>query len=80
MKEVYVTAHKTAARWDLSLRQVRKPCMEGKVHGVFRFGNAWAIPQDAVKPTRTGKPKPGRKPGSSTKPAERLREENIRWT
>jgi hypothetical protein len=26
-----------------------------------KFGNTWAIPEDAKKPTHTGKSKPGRK-------------------
>jgi hypothetical protein len=34
----------------------------GKIEGVSKFGNAWVIPENAPKPTRTGKEKPGRKP------------------
>jgi len=32
------------------------------IEGVIKFGNTWAIPEDAKKPTRTSKFKPGRKP------------------
>ncbi|MDR0381248.1 MAG: helix-turn-helix domain-containing protein [Oscillospiraceae bacterium] len=74
MKDDFVTVHEIAARWNISIRQVQKLCLEDKIPGVFRFGNAWAIPQDAPKPTRTGKLKPGRKTGSEAKQTECLRE------
>ena len=57
----YVTAKKMAVKWDVSLRQVQILCKMGKVEGASKFGNSWAIPANAVKPTRTGKLKPGRK-------------------
>jgi hypothetical protein len=37
-------------------------CKAGKIKGAEKFGLAWAIPENAVKPTRAGKLKPGRKP------------------
>jgi hypothetical protein len=58
----YISARDAAARWDVSERQVQKLCGSGRVAGVIRFGNSWAIPEDTAKPTRTGKLKPGRKP------------------
>jgi hypothetical protein len=58
----YVTAEEMAERWNVSARQVQLLCQNGKIENVSRFGNAWAIPEDAPKPTRTGKAKPGRKP------------------
>ena len=62
----YITSEEIAARWDISSRQVQVLCKIGKIEGAIKFGNTWAIPEDAVKPTRTGKLKPGRKPKSAT--------------
>ena len=45
--------------WDVSIRQVQYLCKNGRVDGVVKFGNVWAIPKSAKKPTRTGKFKPG---------------------
>jgi len=58
----YVQANEIAERWNMSMRQVQRLCIEGRVEGAVKFGNTWAIPENAVKPTRTGKEKPGRKP------------------
>ena len=58
----YISVREAAERWDITERQVQKLCSEGRIDGVSRFSNAWAIPEDAPKPTRTGKLKPGRKP------------------
>jgi len=58
----YIQAEEIAKRWDISLRQVQTLCKDGRIKGVVKFGNAWAIPENAIKPTRTGKGKPGRKP------------------
>ena len=58
----YVQADVIARRWDVSKRQVQTLCKEGRIDGAVKFGNTWAIPENAVKPTRTGKLKPGRKP------------------
>ena len=58
----YVTADEMAKRWDVSVRQVQLLCKNGKIDGASRFANAWAIPENTPKPTRTGKLKPGRKP------------------
>ena len=61
----YITAEETAQKWDISLRKVQEYCKAGRVEGAIKFGNTWAIPKDAKKPTRTGKLKPGRKPKTS---------------
>lgn len=57
----YMSAKEAAMRWDISERQVQKLCMAGRVIGVIRFGNSWVLPEDAQKPTRTAKSKPGPK-------------------
>lgn len=55
----YVTVNDIAQRWGLTRRTVQFLCSEGKIKGATRFGKAWAIPDDAEKPTdnrlRTGK-------------------------
>jgi hypothetical protein len=57
----YMSAKDAAALWDISERQVQKLCGTDRIQGVVRFANSWAIPEDAPKPTRTGKSKPGSK-------------------
>jgi hypothetical protein len=51
-----------AAQWNVSLRQVQVLCKDGRIEGASKFGDSWAIPANAQKPTRTRKLKPGRKP------------------
>ena len=57
----YVQAEEVAKRWNISMRQVQRLCIEGRIKGAVKFGNTWAIPEGAAKPTRTGRLKPGRK-------------------
>ena len=61
----YIQAIEAAKKWDISMRQVQRLCIEGRIEGAVKFGNTWAIPENAPKPTRTGKLKPGRKPKTS---------------
>jgi len=58
----YIQAEEIAKRWDISMRHAQALCKHGRIEGAVKFGNTWAIPENAVKPTRTGKEKPGRKP------------------
>jgi len=58
----YVNVVIMAKRWNISVRQVQLLCQNGKIEGASKFGNAWAIPESTLKPTRSGKLKPGRKP------------------
>ena len=58
----YVTVRDMAVKWNVSERQVQVWCKSGKINGVLLFGKSWAIPEDALKPTRMAKVKPGRKP------------------
>ena len=64
----YIQAEEIAKRWNISMRQVQRLCIEGRIEGAVKFGNTWAIPESAAKPTRTGKLKPGRKTGTKSKP------------
>jgi hypothetical protein len=61
----YDRAEELTERWNVSARQIQMLCKSGKIDGAVKFGNTWAIPEDAEKPTRTGKLKPGRKPKTS---------------
>ena len=57
----YVKACDLAEKWGVTDRQVQILCKAGKIEGAVKFGTTWAIPENAQKPTRTGKLKPGRK-------------------
>lgn len=56
----YIKAEKAAELWNVSMRQVQRLCLLGRIDGAVKFGTTWAIPENAPKPTRTGKGKPGR--------------------
>jgi hypothetical protein len=58
----FVRADVIAERWNVSERQVQALCKVKKISGAVKFGNTWAIPDGAQKPTRTSEYKPGRKP------------------
>ena len=66
----YIQAGEIAKRWGISMRQVQTLCQSGRIEGAIKFGNTWAIPENAPKPTRTGKLKPGRKPKPKTSEVE----------
>jgi len=68
----YISVREAAVRWDISARQVQKLCNEGRVQGAVQFANAWAIPKDTPKPTRTARSKPGPRVGAkkNTKASE----------
>lgn len=47
----YLTAQQMAKRWDISQRRVQILCAEGRIPGVFKLGDAWAIPAHSEKPS-----------------------------
>lgn len=51
MIEGYATVKEISKKWGLTPRTVQIMCVEGKIEGVTKFGNAWAIPANTVKPT-----------------------------
>ena len=62
----YIQAEEAAKRWNVSMRQIQMLCKDGRIEGAEKFGNTWAIPENAPKPTRTAlNGKPGRKPKTS---------------
>ena len=46
----YLTASQVAQKWGISQRRVQILCANGRIDGVFKLGEAWAIPDDASKP------------------------------
>ena len=46
----YMMAGHVAQKWSISQRRVQILCAEGRISGVFKLGEAWAIPADTQKP------------------------------
>lgn len=46
----YMTAAQAAKKWEISQRRVQVLCAEGRIMGVFKLGEAWAIPVNSEKP------------------------------
>lgn len=46
----FITASQAATIWHLSQRRVQILCSEGRIPGVFKLGENWAIPDNAIKP------------------------------
>ena len=46
----YMTASQASHKWDISQRRVQILCANGRIEGVFKLGETWAIPADAKKP------------------------------
>lgn len=51
MLEGYITVNKLAEKWELSPRTIQVMCAEGKIPGAVKFGNVWAVPITAERPT-----------------------------
>ncbi|MBE6920562.1 MAG: helix-turn-helix domain-containing protein [Ruminococcaceae bacterium] len=47
----YITASQAAEKWNISQRRVQVLCSEGRIEGVFKLGDNWAIPENSEKPT-----------------------------
>ena len=46
----YMTSSQASKKWNISQRRVQILCAEGRIPGVFKLGEAWAIPADTQKP------------------------------
>lgn len=46
----YISIREAAEKWNLSGRRVQVLCTTGRIPGVERIGNIWAIPKEAEKP------------------------------
>lgn len=55
----YITINEAAEKWEISARRIQVLCAQNRIEGVRKFGHAWAIPENAIKPTdariKTGK-------------------------
>ena len=47
----FITVKEAAEKWNIGVRRVNTLCLEGRIPGVSKLGNVWAIPEDAEKPT-----------------------------
>ena len=45
-----MTASQASKKWNISQRRVQILCAEGRIPGVFKLGETWAIPTDVEKP------------------------------
>lgn len=72
MKEMeYMSVKEAAEKWKVSERRVHQYCKEERIPGLQRFGNSWAIPEDALKPLNPRKKKKDNKKELQIKKAER---------
>lgn len=46
----YMTANQAAKKWNISQRRVQILCAQERIKGIFKLGDAWAIPEDSIKP------------------------------
>ena len=46
----YLKIHEVSEKWGISPRRLQVLCAEGRIEGAIRFGKAWMIPKNAVKP------------------------------
>ncbi len=51
----YFSVTETAKRWGMSERTVRNYCASEKIPGSFLTGKTWNIPENAVRPGRSGR-------------------------
>ena len=53
-KEVPMQGYKKIAEiakeWGISERRINTLCLEGRIKGAEKFGNVWAIPENAERP------------------------------
>ena len=55
----YLKISEVSEKWGIKERRINALCLEGRIEGAIKFGNTWAIPDDAEKPKderiKTGK-------------------------
>ncbi len=49
--EGFITLKEASDKWGISERRINALCLQGHIDGAVKFGNVWAIPQNAKKPT-----------------------------
>ena len=45
-----MTASQASKKWGITQRRVQILCLEGRIEGVFKLGETWAIPAQTQKP------------------------------
>ena len=53
----YLLVAEIAKKWNMSERNVRNYCAQGRVNGAYLTGKTWNIPENAEKPERINKKK-----------------------
>ena len=46
----YLKISEVAKKWGIKERRINTLCLEGRIEGAVKFGNTWAIPENAEKP------------------------------
>lgn len=46
----YITASQAAIKWSISQRRVQVLCAQGRIEGIFKLGENWAIPEETDRP------------------------------
>ena len=46
----YLRISEVSEKWGIKERRINALCLEGRIDGAIKFGNTWAIPEDAEKP------------------------------
>ena len=46
----YMSAREASYKCGVSESRVHKPCQQGRILGLERFGRSWVIPADTEKP------------------------------
>ena len=46
----YLKISEVSKKWGIKERRINTLCVEGRIEGAIKFGNTWAIPENAEKP------------------------------
>lgn len=46
----FMSISQAANMWGISTRRIQVLCAQGRIPGICKLGNMWAIPKDAQKP------------------------------
>ena len=46
----YKKISEISKEWGISERRINTLCLEGRIEGAEKFGNVWAIPENAERP------------------------------
>lgn len=46
----YLKISEVAEKWGIKERRINTLCLQGRIEGAVKFGNTWAIPENAEKP------------------------------